>query len=295
MRKRTVALVTLVAALAVAPAIALGGAASNSQTYPDSTGEDPAGVDVSSVVVSNDDAGLISFRVNVTNRPALTADMMFQLYIDTAPNAGDPESFGADYVLQLLPAGVALFKWDAASSNYPFAASQTGVAYAYAASGPTLRVAASALGKPETISFVVVAVSGITVNANGDPDYANSHGDLAPNFGLYTGYQVRTTLTLQVVRATTSPRPARAGGPFSAALALTRNDTGGPVATGAIACTARVGGASLPVRARRLANGVAACTWTLPRNGAGKVVRGTVTVTVEGTRVTRSFSARITA
>jgi hypothetical protein len=291
MRTRIAALVTLVAALVVAPAIALGGAAANSQTFPDTTGEDPAGPDVSSVVVSNDDAGLVTFQVNVTNRPTLTGDMLYQLYIDTQPGVGDTESFGADYVLQLLPSGVALFKWD--GTNYPIAPSQTGVGYVYASGGPTLRVSATALGKPATFGFVVVAVSGVGEDASGNPDYSNAHGDLAPNFGIYTGYQVRTTLALRVVRATTSPKPARAGGPFSAALAVTRNDTGGPVSSGTVVCTARVGSVSVPARSRRVANGVAACTWTLPRNAGGKVIRGTITVTVEGTRVTRSFSARI--
>jgi hypothetical protein len=288
---RTAALVALVLGLTVAPAVALGGAASNSQSYSDATGEDPAGIDISSIAVSNDDAGLITFQVNVTNRPALTPDLLFQLYIDTTSSGGDPESFGADYVLQLTTAGTALFKWD--GSNFPFASSQAGVASAYASAGPTLRVSAAALGKPTTINFVAVAVSGVAEDANGDPDYSNAHGDLAPNFGLYTGYEVRTTLALAVVRATTSPKPARAGRPFSVGLAITRNDTGGPVETGSVACTARVGTAAIPVRARRVANGVAACSWTLPANARGKIVRGTITVTVEGTRVTRSFSARV--
>jgi hypothetical protein len=290
MRKRTVALVTLVAALAAAPAIALGGPASNSQTYTDTTGEDPAGVDVSTVAVSNDDAGLITFQVDVTNRPALTADMLFQVYMDTKPGAGDPDSFGADYVLQLTQGGVALFEWN--GSNYPAASSQASVAYTYGAGGPTLRVAAAALGKPATVNFVVVAVSGVAEDANGNADYTNAHGDLAPNFGTYA-YDVKTTLVLTVVRVTTSPKPARAGKSFSAAFAVTRNDTGGPVPQGTVACTARVAGAALPVKARRLANGVAACSWVLPRNARGKTVRGAVTLTVEGTRVSRSFAAPI--
>ena len=288
---RTAALVALVAALSIAPAVALGGPSSNSQTYPDTTGEDPAGVDVSSVAVSNDDAGLITFQINVTNRPALTADLLYQVYSDST-SGGDPDSYGADHVLQLTTAGVALFTWD--GTNFPFASSQAGVASAYTSAGPVVRVSAAALGKPKSINFVVIAVSGVTEDASGNPDYSNAHGDLAPNFGVYTGYEVRATLTLTVVRATTSPKPARAGKPFSAAVAVTRNDTGGPLSAGSVACVARVGTATLPVRARRVANGVAACSWTLPGNARGKQVRGTITVTADGSRVTRSFSARVT-
>jgi hypothetical protein len=291
MRTRTVALLGLVLSLAVAPAVALGVSASNSQTYADSTGEDPSAVDISSVAVSNDDAGLLTFQVNVTNRPALTGDLLYQVYLDTAPNVGDPDSLGADYVIQLTPAGVALFRWN--GSEFPFAESQAGVSYAYATAGPSLRVSAAALGTPRTLNFFAFAVSGVTVDANGDPDYTNARADLAPNFGLYTGYEVRTTLVLSVVRSTTSPRPARAGGPFSAALAVTRNDTGGPITAGSVTCTARIGGAVLRVRGRRVTNGIAACSWTLPRTAAGQVVRGTIAVTVDGTRVTRTFSARV--
>jgi hypothetical protein len=290
MRKRTAVLAALVAALAAAPAIALGGASSNSQTFTDQTGEDPAGVDIASVAVSNDDAGLISFQVNVTNRPALTADMLFQVYIDTVPGVGDAQNFGADYVLQLLPGGIALFQWN--GSEFPAAASQSSVSYTYAAGGPTMRVGAADLGKPTSVNIVVFAVSGIGEAANGDPDYTNAHGDLAPNFGTYT-YEVKTTLTLKVVRVTTSPRPARAGKAFSAALAATRNDTGGPVPQGTVACTARIDGKTVPVKARRVTNGVAACSWTLPKTAAGRTIRGTITLSVEGARVTRSFSARV--
>ena len=60
------------------PAVALGGDArhaSNRKSFPDSIGEDPQAPDVTSVTVSNDDTGLITFQINISNRPALTPDM----------------------------------------------------------------------------------------------------------------------------------------------------------------------------------------------------------------------------
>ena len=87
-------------ALAVVAAIALGASAavaSNAQTFTDSTGEDPAAPDITSVAVSNDDTGLVTFQVNVANRPALTPDMLFLVFVDSIPGEGDSESFGADY------------------------------------------------------------------------------------------------------------------------------------------------------------------------------------------------------
>jgi hypothetical protein len=291
-RRRTIVLAVALTALVLTPTLAFGGlagVASNAQTYPDTTGEDAAAPDVTSIAVANDDAGAMSFQINVSNRPALTADMLFLIYIDSIPGAGDGQSLGADYVLQLIPAGVALFKWN--GSDYPFEPSSA--SFAYTTGGPTIRVSATDLGKPKTINFFVLAVSGITEDANGDPVFTDADADFAPNFGTYA-YEVKTTLVLSVVNVTTSPRPARAGKAFSAALAVTRNDTSGLVLEGTVACRAKIGSVTVPVKARRLANGVAACSWTLPKNAKGKMIRGTVTLTVDGTKVTRPFSAKIT-
>src|SRR5437870_2602550 len=41
---------------------------SNSATFQDSTGEDALAPDITTIVVSNDDAGMVSFRVNIPNR-----------------------------------------------------------------------------------------------------------------------------------------------------------------------------------------------------------------------------------
>ena len=43
-----------------------------------------------------------------------------------------------------------------------------------------------------------------------------------------------------------------------------------------------------------LKNGIAGCIWHLPITSKGKTIRGTVTVTVQGVKASRSFSAKIT-
>jgi hypothetical protein len=290
-RRRTIVLAAGLTALVLTPTLAFGGlagTASNAQTYPDTTGEDGAAPDITSIAVANDDAGAMSFQINVSNRPALTPDMLFLIFIDSIPSAGDGQALGADYVLQLIPEGIGLFKWNGA--DYLFESSSA--SYTYSTGGPTMRVGAIDLGKPKSINFFVLAVSGITVDANGNPVLTNIRRDFAPNFGTYN-YEVKTTLVLSVVNVTTSPRPARAGKAFSAAVAVTRNDTAGLVLEGAVTCSAKIGGVAVPVKARRVANGVAACSWTLPQTAKGKTIRGTITLTVEGAQVTRPFSARI--
>lgn len=292
MSRTTIVLAVSVLALALTPALALGGATKNSQTFTDSTGEDPAGVDITTTTVSNDDTGLITFQVAMPNRPALTTDMVLLLFVDSVAGAGDAQNFGADYALQMEPAGTALFKWN--GSDYLFADQQSSVSGAYANGTAALQVDASELGSPKALNFVVLAISGITYDASGTPDATNAHADVAPDPGRGTyAYQVLTTFSLKSVGFTTSPKQAQAGKAFSVGLAATQSDTGGFVQKGQIACSARIGGVLVPVKARRLVNGVAACSWSLPRTARGKTVRGTISLTVQGVQVKRSFSARI--
>jgi hypothetical protein len=295
MKRRTVAVGLALVALVVTPAIALGGAsgaASNSQTFTDSLGEDPAGPDVTTVAVSNDDTGSITMQVNLANRPALTSDMLFLIFVDTIPNAGDPDSLGADWAIQYEPAGVALFQWN--GSDYVFAPAQTSLSATYGTTGPTFRISAADLGKAKTMSFVVLAFSGVTIDAAGNADFTNAHTDVAPDAGrgLYQ-YQVLTTFSLRVVGFNTGPKPARAGSTFSAGLAATQSDTTGLVTQGRVTCSARIGTRALAVRSSRVRNGVAACVWSVPANASGQTIRGTITLTVQGAQVKRSFTQRV--
>ena len=106
MKARLLLLTLLAGALVALPAAALGSAshaAANSQSFPDSTGEDAAAPDITSVDVSNTDTGMITFKINISNRPTFTPDMLLQIFIDTDgnPATGDPQSLGADYAIQL--------------------------------------------------------------------------------------------------------------------------------------------------------------------------------------------------
>jgi hypothetical protein len=294
-----VGVVLLLAGSAVAlPTSALAkraAARANSQTFTDSTGEDPAAPDITSIVVSNDDAGLVTFKVNISNRPTLTPDMTMLMFLDTdqQPTTGDAQAAGADYAIELDPGSVGLFKWN--GTDYVAAPSQSSVTYSYDATGATIRASAADLGGVKGFNFFVAAFSGITLDAAGNPDFTNSHVDAAPDagHGSYT-YQVLTKLTLSVQAFTTSPKPAKAGKRFIAGLAATESDTNGPVKAGTVACSATLGGKHLSATAHVVANGVAACAWSLPRTAKGKTLRGTVSLTVKGTTVVRTFAVKVT-
>ena len=72
----------------------------------------PLAPDITSTTVSNDDAANLTFRVAISNRPALTPDMVVLVFLDTDQNTatGDPQSSGADYVIQLMSGAVDLFQ-----------------------------------------------------------------------------------------------------------------------------------------------------------------------------------------
>jgi hypothetical protein len=291
-------LVALGVALVSLPAAALGGAARtavNSQNFIDSTGEDAAAPDITSIAVSNDDAGLITFKVNISNRPTMTSDMAVVIYLDTDQLAttGDTSLFGADYVIELDPGAVGLFKWN--GSDFVFADSQSSLTFGYDATGATIRVGAADLNKTKGFNFVAIAASGLAVDANGNPDNTNLHTDPAPDAGHGVfNYKVLTKLTLSVAAFTTAPKPARAGKSFVAGLAANESDTQGPVQTGTVACAATIALKHIVATAHGVANGIAACSWKIPKTAKGKTIRGTITLTVQGVKVSRSFAAKIT-
>ena len=268
-------------------------AKSNSQSFTDSTGEDPAAPDITTIVVSNDNTGLVTFKLNISNRPTLTSDMLVLLFLNTDQKVttGEASSFGADYVLQLLPGAVDLFKWN--GSDFVGAPSQTSVTFTYDATGATIRANAGDLGHTKALSFFAVAYSGITTDSMGNPDFSKARADPAPDAGHGVfSYKVLTNLSLSVKAFTTGPKPAKAGKKFVASLAATESDTGGPVHAGTVACIATVGGKHLTAAAHRVANGIATCSWLLPRNAKG-ILRGTVSLTVQGVTVVRPFSVTV--
>ncbi len=294
MRSRLAILLALTA-LVVGVPVALGGsshAAANSQTFNDSIGEDASAPDITGIVVSNDDAGLITFQINVSNRPTFTPDMYFLVFIDADnnPSTGDTNSVGAEYAIDLEPGAVGLFQWN--GTTYAPASSQTSLTYAYASTGPTIHVSAAELGKTKALRFGTLAASGFAVDANGNPDTTNEHADLAPdpNHGFYS-YPVLTKLVLTVTAFTTSPKPAKAGRTFSVSLAATENDTKGPVASGTVTCPATLAGKRAVAVRHVVANGIATCVWQIPKTAKGRIMRGNITLTVQGVHVTRPFAA----
>jgi hypothetical protein len=303
-------LIAVVGAVAVALPVAAAGTRApagsqgskarlgNSTVYQDSSGEDPAGPDINSTTVSNDDTGLITFQIKVPNRPSLTQDMLVNILADTDnnPQTGDTQTLGTDYAIQLISGDVTLFKWDGSNYTTSGGVPQSSLTYAYANGVATLRISASDFGNAKTFKFVVDVTSGVVLNpSTGDIDFTNAHDDFAPDLGhgFYT-YQVKIgKLKLVTKKLTLTPARPAAGKTVSAKLVVARSDTGAVVKNGQVTCAASVGGTRLQARTHAVVGGRATCSWALPASAHGRALHGTVTVRFEGLTATKSFSATV--
>ncbi|HJS50110.1 MAG TPA: hypothetical protein VJ745_07275 [Gaiellaceae bacterium] len=272
------------------------GVAANSMSYQDSSGENAVAPDITTLTVSNNDAGTVSFKVDIPNRPTLTQDLLLLVFADTDanPQTGDPDSLGADYVIQVFGGEAALFRWDGADftrrAGDPPA---TSLIFSYQG-GVTVTISAAELGNTKGFGFAVIAVSGIVIDpVTGDLDFTSAVSDVAPasGSGLYA-YQVRITPPTLVVRRLTTGKPT-AGKPLTARLVAARSDTGAVVQNGRVNCVGRVGNARLRAQVQRVIAGAATCRWNIPPLAKGKRFRGSVSVVFEGLRATESFSSRI--
>jgi len=286
-------LAVLAAVFAVAPA-----SAANSVTYQDSTGENPAAPDITTIVASNDDAGMITFRINIPNRVQLTPDILVDMLLDTDANpaTGDPDNLGADYAIELFRGEVALFKWDGTGLTRRLGDPPATTLIYQWSSGVSFKISASELGNTKKLGFGVVAVSGITFDpTTNEPDFANAVADAAPagSAGLYS-YDVKTAPARVVFKSLkTAPASPKAGGTFTVRMAATRSDTGAPIINGRVTCAAKAGARSMRPTSARFVAGQAVCVFSVPRGSAGKTIRGTIKITFEGKTLTRPFSAKI--
>jgi hypothetical protein len=262
----------------------------NSKTFQDSTGERADAPDITTVVVSNTNAGEITFKIN--GPPRFTDDMLVGIDIDTDNSAatGAPDS-GTDYAIELFGGEANLFKWDGTNfsrrTNDPPQSTLT-------FSQLTIRINASELGNTTRLGFDVVVITGITI-VNGDLDFSTARADLAPDpgHGLWN-YTVNTVpLKLVAKSYTRTPRRPLAGRTFTTALTVARNDTGAILKGGQVICTATVGGARITARVRKFVGSQARCAWLIPGSARGKPIRGSITVVFEGRRISRSFSATV--
>jgi len=300
-------LVAIAVAVVVLPTAASGAfsapaaaerVAANSTTYQDSSGENPAAPDITTLTTSNTDAGVIQFRAVIANRAQLTQDMLLLLFVDSDanPQTGDPAELGADYVIEIFGGEASLFRWD--GTNFTRRAGDppaTSLIFGYQ-NGVTVTISAAELGNTKRLRFSFLAVSGVTVDpTTGDTDFTNAVADIAPaaGAGLYL-YEVKLTPASLVVRSLRpTPKNPTAGRSFMLRLVAARSDTGAVVQNGRVTCVGRVGNVRVKAQVQRVVGGAATCTWNLAPGAKGKTFRGSVAVVFEGLRASQGYSGKV--
>ena len=264
--------------------LALGAAqtAEADVSFTDPAGDSGTAPDVTAVTAANDAAGSLTFTVR-TNQPTLVPDAAVFLVFDLDQNPQTGSS-GVESLFVISSDGWQFLRWNGSQFAAPNAASANA---SYANGLATFKITKADLGAPEKFSFWAESY---LFDANG-----NVVGeDAAPDGTAVYQYTFARPLTLRAGTATAVPARPRAGRAFAVRARVTRGDTGGPLASGAVTCTVRVGTARIRA-AGRVSAGVAVCTMAIPKTAKGKLVRGTMKVTFQGVSTTKTFSYRVVA
>jgi hypothetical protein len=297
----------LVVAIAAAPAgSAPRRSAENSATYADELNEDLGAPDIGRVVVSNDDAGRITFDIEISTHPLLTQDMRIRLWFSDGHPATGLATSGADgFVLVdgfLLEFGTATLYRCQDSVCIPTAYSQADseLDFSYAGgatfASDIVELGVRASGPGTKLYFWVEVGAGYAYDpATRQFDFTNVRRDVAPSRdGASWTYTVGVgARALRAQALTIRPRVVRAGELVTARMHVVRVDTGATVRTGVVSCVARAGSARLQPLSRRFTSGRAACDFRVPSGARGKTLRGSISVAVGEATVTRTFGRAI--
>lgn len=285
---RTIAIVAAVVlgcALATTAGARFSG---NSAVYADPAGDAPSAPDITSVSVSNDDRGDVSFRIALGNRPAASAQDWVALFLDVDDVADADGTLAAEYLL-LADAGGGHFLrlGDVDPQELP-AFLLSGFASSFAGGVLSLRVNQRDLRDTSKLNLWLRAGTEGDESVDDAPD-----GDGVWEYGV-----VSPTL---YVLSFSPPKSARVGEVVRGSMIVRGASRG----AGRIGCTATLGGRRLAGKGDwftlSLAGGGTVetlkadprCAWTIPRSARGKLMRGTITLTQSGLQVSRSFSVRV--
>jgi hypothetical protein len=292
----------------------------NGATFRDATGEDPAGPDISSVVVSNDDKGELTFRVAIPSHPALTEDIRIFIWFDYDDRATTGLDEGLDHLLVVDlgsvgfgAAGLAFCGYtppscgvvqgwrgfgELASLRFSY---ENGVAIFSFDATKLAREEPFRIGGLQRFRFWIVVESGVRFDpVTGRWDFTNWRRDVAPTeppagrgFPARDQFWTYESRPLLVKDFSTAPATPRAGKPFALRLAAIHSDTGAALTSGAVSCSSTIAGKPLRPRSRGFVGERAVCVFQIPANTKGRTFRSTISVMSGGTKLTRSVSGRV--
>jgi hypothetical protein len=260
--------------------------AAGTASFSDPAGDSGSAPDVTSVTVSNDDRGLITFRIGVPNRATLGPDDAVAIpFATNTPGQAGLRDDGVNFVLGLEGKAVFLQRWSG-STMLDFGPRSLQGSFADGVLTVSVRQDDLVPGFPSPavpteLTFYVVgfAFNGQEVAAEDDAP------DASDQFWTYRLVQP-PRIVVTYVRA---PTTVRAGTRLIVQLGAAWSDTGRVVKPTKVSCRAKLGSRAL----KGTATGPANCSWLAPKGKRGKTIRGSITLTSGAAVVTRSFSTRV--
>jgi hypothetical protein len=272
----------------IAAAIVLGLSAipsatgAGSTSFNDTIGDANGAADVKTVVVSNDDSGQVTIRVNVDALPRPSDTRVF-VFLDTDRNraTGDANAAGADYAFldDSSDSSYSVGRWNGSAWDDP--PSSTARVFADGG-GVTFSINKSDLGDTSAFDFWVRT-------RLGDP--SGTAADSAPDGGDLWTYTLQAsapaapTITRLVLPAS-SVLP-KAGTTFTFRIAQVMLSTKELAAPDRVTCKATLAGKALA------STRPGGCTWKLPKTARRKTLVVTVTAAYGGDRASQRFPLRV--
>jgi hypothetical protein len=237
--------------------VSVAALAAGSQTFVDPTGDAGAAPDITTVAVSNDDNGVLTFAVTLANPALLMGENVIAIALNTDKNlsTGSPGD-GSEYAIVFGPAGHLLVRWNGTM----FAPVQTTTLTRVGAT--TVAINRSELGATSLFDFYLIAG---TATAQ----------DEAPNGTAFWTYQLQLKPVLDSISARFQPGAPRAGQLFTVTRVTLRLEGGQDVTPSAIRCRARLGTSTLAPAGN--------CRWRIPKKKSkGKRLSVTITASYQG-------------
>jgi hypothetical protein len=286
--------VALACALATAAVLVTAGMAqirSNSVSLSDPAGDGASAPDITSVDVSNDDAGNLSFKIGLGNRSTLAGEDWVIVFLDVDDVQDAEGNVHPEYGLGADSEGTTLYDLRGESAQAIPSVLLTNFSATLAGGLLTVNMNQRDLGDATALNLWLQSGTNADESRDDAPDGTSVWEYSIVSPALY-------------VLSFSPPKAAKAGG----SVVATMDVRGAHEATSKVTCAASIAGRAVRGKADWFKvflgstgnPGTSAvlkeqprCTWAVPRNTKGKLLRGAVTVTTSGHRVTRSFSLRI--
>ncbi|MBA2641508.1 MAG: hypothetical protein H0U82_01110 [Actinobacteria bacterium] len=241
------------------------------------------------MTVSNDDAGKLTFAIEIPSHQTLPADKEVLVAFDTDRNASTGTARGNEFAVFVETNSIGFYRFDQANGLYNIVPAVP-VAGGYSNGAARIEFNRSALGGVSIFDFESTArrADGSTVD------------DLAPNTGTWT-YEVKigppVTRKLAIRSLNRQPNPPLPGERFTVSATVVRVGWAGRFngdGNGNGFCAGRIGGRRVEWSGV-VSAGRVSCQFEIPASAAGKRITGSIGATDGGAEVTRLFSARIVA